>query len=261
MLWGRISEYAPQSLFKTWYHEVLFGQSKRDDCLSRFELLGGGSLQIFNLTEEDGGMYSCLADNANDSVEARAELTIQVPPKFLKTPSNTYAHEATDIVFECEATGSPAPTIKWVKNGDAVVPSDYFRILKEQNLQVQGLVKTDEGYYQCLAENEVGNIQASAQLVILDPECEEFSAWGEPSDVKLCNSKLEDGENKAHKKPFDCFLSRSSLYTAGRYGHVAQEAPPHQCTLVPFLQIPLDCATIKPLTTFSCCPSGWYPVL
>lgn len=43
----------------------------------RFELLGGGSLQIFNLTEEDGGIYSCLADNANDSIEARAELTIQ----------------------------------------------------------------------------------------------------------------------------------------------------------------------------------------
>lgn len=42
-------------------------------------------------------------------------------------------------------------------------------VQKEQNLQVQGLVKTDEGYYQCLAENEVGNIQASAQLVILDP--------------------------------------------------------------------------------------------
>lgn len=39
---------------------------------------------------------------------------------------------------------------------------------KEQNLQVQGLVKTDEGFYQCLAENEVGNIQTSAQLVILD---------------------------------------------------------------------------------------------
>ncbi|XP_058256684.1 neogenin 1a isoform X9 [Hemibagrus wyckioides] len=139
-----------------------------DDGDSRFELLSGGSLQIFNLTEEDGGMYSCLADNANNSVEARAELTVQVPPRFLKTPTNTYAHEAMDIVFECEATGSPAPTIKWVKNGDAVVPSDYFRILKEQNLQVQGLVKTDEGFYQCLAENEVGNVQASAQLVILD---------------------------------------------------------------------------------------------
>ncbi|KAI4896760.1 hypothetical protein NFI96_003894 [Prochilodus magdalenae] len=94
---------------------------------------------------------------------------LHVPPQFLKKPVSTFAHEAMDVVFECEVTGSPAPTIKWVKNGDAVIPSDYFRITKEQNLQVQGLVKSDEGFYQCLAENEVGNIQASAQLVVLDP--------------------------------------------------------------------------------------------
>lgn len=52
-----------------------------------------------------------------------------VPPQFLKKPSNAYAHEAADVMFECEATGSPAPTIKWVKNGDTLFPSDYFRIL------------------------------------------------------------------------------------------------------------------------------------
>lgn len=39
---------------------------------------------------------------------------------------------------------------------------------KQHNLQVLGLVKSDEGFYQCLAENDAGNVQASAQLVILD---------------------------------------------------------------------------------------------
>ncbi|MEQ2214543.1 putative aminophospholipid-translocase [Xenoophorus captivus] len=73
-----------------------------------------------------------------------------------------------DIVFECEVSGSPAPTVKWVKNGDAVIPSDYFKIIKEHNLQVLGLVTSDEGFYQCLAENDAGNIQSSAQLIILD---------------------------------------------------------------------------------------------
>ncbi|KAI4896761.1 hypothetical protein NFI96_003895 [Prochilodus magdalenae] len=43
----------------------------------RFQVLGGGSLQIFNLTEEDAGIYQCLAENANNSIEARAELTVQ----------------------------------------------------------------------------------------------------------------------------------------------------------------------------------------
>uniref|UniRef100_A0A672QX84 Neogenin 1a n=1 Tax=Sinocyclocheilus grahami TaxID=75366 RepID=A0A672QX84_SINGR len=134
----------------------------------RFEVLGGGSLRIFNLTEEDAGVYSCVADNTNGSIEAQTELTLKASPQFLKKPANIYAHEATDIIFECEVTGSPAPTIKWVKNGDAVIPSDYFKIIKEQNLQVLGLVKSDEGFYQCLAENDAGNVQAGAQLIILD---------------------------------------------------------------------------------------------
>lgn len=31
-----------------------------------------------------------------------------------------------------------------------------------------GLVKSDEGFYQCLAENDAGNVQSSAQLIILE---------------------------------------------------------------------------------------------
>lgn len=56
-------------------------------------------------------------------------LCFSAPPQFLKKPINIYAHEATDVIFECEVSGSPAPTIKWVKNGDAVIPSDYFKII------------------------------------------------------------------------------------------------------------------------------------
>ncbi|XP_065589710.1 neogenin isoform X2 [Cyrtonyx montezumae] len=134
----------------------------------RFVLRAGGSLLITDVTEEDAGTYSCIADNENETIEAQAELTVQVPPEFLKRPTNIYAHESMDIVFECEVTGRPTPTVKWVKNGDVVIPSDYFKIVKEHNLQVLGLVKSDEGFYQCIAENDVGNAQAGAQLIILD---------------------------------------------------------------------------------------------
>uniref|UniRef100_A0A8C5BKI1 Neogenin n=1 Tax=Gadus morhua TaxID=8049 RepID=A0A8C5BKI1_GADMO len=136
----------------------------------RREVVAGGSLLISNLTEEDAGLYTCVAHNGidNSTVHAQALLTVQAPPQFVKRPANIYAHESMDIIFQCEVTGSPAPTIKWVKNGDAVIPSDYFKIVREHNLQVLGLVKSDEGFYQCLAENDAGNIQASAQLIILE---------------------------------------------------------------------------------------------
>ncbi|XP_051012557.1 neogenin isoform X11 [Acomys russatus] len=134
----------------------------------RLVLLAGGSLEISDVTEDDAGTYFCIADNGNKTVEAQAELTVQVPPEFLKQPANIYAHESMDIVFECEVTGKPTPAVKWVKNGDVVIPSDYFKIVKEHNLQVLGLVKSDEGFYQCIAENDVGNAQAGAQLIILE---------------------------------------------------------------------------------------------
>lgn len=146
----------------------MFGDKLLEESDGRVEVLGGGSLQISNLTEEDAGIYTCIADNSNTTIEAQAQLTVQVPPQFVKRPANIYAHESMDIVFECDVSGSPAPTVKWVKNGDAVIPSDYFKIIKEHNLQVLGLVKSDEGFYQCLAESDAGNIQSSAQLIILD---------------------------------------------------------------------------------------------
>ncbi|XP_074152357.1 neogenin isoform X8 [Sminthopsis crassicaudata] len=134
----------------------------------RLMLLAGSNLEVSDLTEEDAGTYACIADNGNETIEAQADLTVQASPEFLKKPANIYAHESMDIVFECEVTGKPTPTVKWVKNGDMVIPSDYFKIVKEHNLQVLGLVKSDEGFYQCIAENDVGNSQAGAQLIILD---------------------------------------------------------------------------------------------
>ncbi|XP_018108389.1 neogenin isoform X10 [Xenopus laevis] len=135
----------------------------------KFMLVAGGNLQISSVTEEDAGIYTCIADNGNQTIQAHAELSIQVPPVFHVKPSNTHAHESMDIVFKCEVTGKPTPTVKWVKNGDMVIPSDYFKIVEDHDLQVLGLVRSDEGFYQCIVENEVGNVQAAAQLIILEP--------------------------------------------------------------------------------------------
>nr|XP_023693958.1 neogenin-like isoform X4 [Paramormyrops kingsleyae] len=138
------------------------------DSDGRFEIVGGGSLRIMDLTEDDTGTYSCLAESGNETIEAEAELRVRVSPRFLKTPSSIYAYESMDIDFQCDVTGSPPPTVKWVKNGDAIIPGDYFKIINEHDLLILGLVKSDEGFYQCLAENDAGNIQSNAQLIILD---------------------------------------------------------------------------------------------
>ncbi|KAG8131244.1 hypothetical protein E2320_017770 [Naja naja] len=102
-------------------------------------------------------------------VISKASVFKQIPPWFITHPSNLYAYESMDIEFECAVSGKPAPTVQWIKNGEVVIPSDYFQIVGGSNLRILGLVKSDEAFYQCVAENEAGNAQTSAQLIIPEP--------------------------------------------------------------------------------------------
>uniref|UniRef100_A0A8C9SYX9 Contactin-3 n=1 Tax=Scleropages formosus TaxID=113540 RepID=A0A8C9SYX9_SCLFO len=135
-----------------------------EDQSKKYSLLGGSNLLIRSVTDEDSGTYSCLAFNKIENITASCELSVLVPPKFLKQPSNLHAYESTDIVMECDVTGKPLPSVHWMKNGEVVIPSDYFQIIGGSNLQILGLVKSDEGFYQCMAENDAGNSQVGVKL-------------------------------------------------------------------------------------------------
>nr|XP_023659077.1 netrin receptor DCC isoform X1 [Paramormyrops kingsleyae] len=147
-----------------------------DTRLERYSLLGGSNLLIRSVRTEDAGSYSCMAHNENQNISASCDLSVLVPPRFLTAPANLYAYETMDIEMQCDVMGSPAPTVRWAKNGEMVVPSDYFKIVGGGHLQILGLVKSDEGFYQCMAENAAGNIQAAAQLILLEPVVPSSSA-------------------------------------------------------------------------------------
>uniref|UniRef100_A0A672I704 DCC netrin 1 receptor n=1 Tax=Salarias fasciatus TaxID=181472 RepID=A0A672I704_SALFA len=144
-------------------------QWRRGEENKKYSLLAGSNLVIRSVTDDDSGTYSCTAANKNHNITAQAELGVLVPPQFLNYPTNTFAYESTDIELECAVTGNPPPTVRWVKNGEEVIPSDYFQIVDGSNLQILGLVKSDEGFYQCVAENSAGSSQAMAQLLLREP--------------------------------------------------------------------------------------------
>ncbi|NXN48911.1 DCC protein, partial [Rynchops niger] len=158
-----VSGYPPPTF--TWLRgdEVLPVRSKK------YSLLAGSNLLISNVTDDDSGTYTCVVTYKNENSSGSAELSVMVPPWFLIRPSSLYAYESMDIEFECAVSGKPVPTVEWIKNGEVVIPSDYFQIVGGSNLRILGLVKSDEGFYQCVAENEAGNAQASAQLIIPEP--------------------------------------------------------------------------------------------
>ncbi|XP_056181720.1 netrin receptor DCC [Falco biarmicus] len=158
-----VSGYPPPTFMWLRGDEVLPIRSKK------YSLLAGSNLLISNVTDDDSGTYTCVVTYKNENSSGSAELSVMVPPWFLIRPANLYAYESTDIEFECAVAGKPVPTVEWIKNGEVVIPSDYFQIVGGSNLRILGLVKSDEGFYQCVAENEAGNAQASAQLIIPEP--------------------------------------------------------------------------------------------
>ncbi|XP_031668694.1 neogenin [Oncorhynchus kisutch] len=63
--------------YPTPYVRWMVGDKLVEESEGKLELVGGGSLLIYNLTEEDAGVYSCMADITNNTIEAKAELTVQ----------------------------------------------------------------------------------------------------------------------------------------------------------------------------------------
>ena len=89
-----------------------------------------------------------------------------VSARIVAGPRDTAATVNNDVRLRCAAVGDPPPSVTWLKNGDPVIPSDYFRIVDGGSLRILGVVASDAGMYQCIAANSAGSTQATAELLV-----------------------------------------------------------------------------------------------
>ncbi|XP_031832746.1 neogenin protein frazzled isoform X8 [Nomia melanderi] len=135
---------------------------------SRYRKVAASSLVISNAQEKDDGSYQCRAENAVDTLDAVADLIVQVPPRFIKKPEDKVASESHDLEFECEIYGKPEPKISWLKNGERITFNAYWQIINGY-LRINGLLAIDAGIFQCIGTNSAGSVQAAARLTISQP--------------------------------------------------------------------------------------------
>lgn len=136
---------------------------------SRFRIVGTGSLYITSVDESDAGNYQCRASNSVDSLDIQATLNVQVPPKFIESPTDKMALEKEELELVCLIRGKPTPVIHWLKNGDIITPNDYMQVVGGHNLRILGLINSDAGMFQCIGSNPAGSVQAAARLQIEEP--------------------------------------------------------------------------------------------
>ncbi|XP_041981204.1 fasciclin-2 isoform X2 [Aricia agestis] len=150
---------------------------------SRFGVNEITGLLTFDRVEAgDYGKYICSAVNQAGHNETEIEVEVLVKPKIFEL-FNVTAAENTEGRLECKASGRPAPRISFRKlssqNRFLNGPNDDQRITVETSsrqtgdqMQSSGIIsisklnRTDDGLYECVAENEGGEARKNGHLTV-----------------------------------------------------------------------------------------------
>lgn len=91
---------------------------------------------------------------------------------FIKEPRDVTVMRRDSVILDCQAHGESPIDVRWLKNGVNVVENERVYLLSNGSLYISEVEsrrgdKSDEGLYQCLAQNKYGAILSQkARLTI-----------------------------------------------------------------------------------------------
>jgi len=145
---------------------------------------GTCSLIIAQATPDDKGVYKVVCKNKLQTREAQTQIQVASPLKFNTTLKDTVAQVGQSVTLEVDCDGLPKPTIKWLFNGQEIIPSAKYKIESKGNLTRLTLPKVDlpdTGVYEVVVSNGLETIKAQSKLdVCIKPKVE-----GKPNDVNV----------------------------------------------------------------------------
>ncbi|KAK8403945.1 hypothetical protein O3P69_000181 [Scylla paramamosain] len=136
------------------------------------------SLQIGQVSREDGGMYQCLAKNDEDAAQGASQVDLgdSAPILEYRFISQTL-QPGPSVSLKCIASGAPTPQVTWTLDGfplpqnDRLVVGQYVgmggSVVSHVNLT--GVRAVDGGAYTCTAANRAGSTAHTARLNVYGP--------------------------------------------------------------------------------------------
>ncbi|XP_026645393.1 hemicentin-1 [Microtus ochrogaster] len=148
---------------------------------------GGKTLEILSALEVDQGQYICVATSVAGEREIKYEVDVLVPPTVEGGDETSYLIVMANNLLEldCQVTGSPPPTIMWLKGGQLIDERDGFKILLNgRKLVVAQAQVSDTGLYQCVATNIAGDHRKEFEVTVHVPPTIKSSDLPEKTVVK-----------------------------------------------------------------------------
>ncbi|KAM6237533.1 hemicentin-2 [Spheniscus humboldti] len=151
----------------------------------RVTLLSAGHvLRISQAQVSDAGLYTCIASSRAGVADRSFVLQIRVPP-VLESPESSEEQmvaKGSGVTFTCEATGSPAPAVTWLKDGEPLGWQSN-RVPGGPQLSLAAVGPADTGVYSCLVANEVGEASKAFHLLVMEPP--RIEAASHPTEMSI----------------------------------------------------------------------------
>ncbi|KFP01647.1 Hemicentin-1, partial [Calypte anna] len=154
----------------TWYKDG-FPLSSSDKVLI---LPGGRVLQIPRAQAGDAGRYMCVAVNEAGEDSIHYDVRVLLPPSISRAegdlPEEVTVLVKKAAVMDCVASGSPAPSITWHKDGHLLAEDNKYKFLSNgRRLQILNSQIADTGRYVCIVENIAGSAKKNFNLNVHVP--------------------------------------------------------------------------------------------
>ncbi|XP_071454778.1 protein turtle-like isoform X2 [Hetaerina americana] len=134
-------------------------------------IMNNGSLLFTRVNQNHQGRYTCTPYNAQGTQGSSGpmEVLVRKPPVFTLEPDSMYQRkigESVEMVCDAqEAEGTQKPSIQWQRRDGSALQRNRVR-MSGGNMTIENLRRTDFGFYQCVASNEVATIVTATQLVV-----------------------------------------------------------------------------------------------
>ncbi|XP_059503813.1 hemicentin-1 isoform X2 [Stegostoma tigrinum] len=136
-----------------------------DQNQNMYRLLSSGSLVIISPTIEDTGHYQCKVSNYAGEDQRSVRLTVQVPPSIADEATDLLVTKLSPAVITCTASGVPAPTIHWTKDGVKLPrKGEGYLILSTGTIDISTAHLSHTGKYTCIAKNAAGSAHRQVNL-------------------------------------------------------------------------------------------------
>ncbi len=134
---------------------------------------GVASLVVFNVSDQDTGLYTCEASNAHGYGSSTAALRIRAPPRIDVDDQHRdlSVHVGGTIRITANIEGEPAPKVSWYRNGERVANQNVDTTDFSSTLLVKRVTKEDSGEYKVVAKNEFGTTRVKTNVRVRGMYC------------------------------------------------------------------------------------------